>query len=134
MTADGSIDCQNVPGEQEAHTAHLHFCEAVTALNVLAIGGSLVLKMFTMFEHQSVCLMFLLNVVFQQVRRGFSSVHLQLLERTMTVCGLQTISLGFFRSLSSNQLQANLGTLRFMSCAYGTSEQKLPSWTRSLVE
>lgn len=67
VTADGSVDCQDVPEEQERHVASLHFCEVVAALGLLAHGGSLVLKMFTLFESSSICLIYLLNCVFDQV-------------------------------------------------------------------
>ena len=68
VTADGSIDCANMPAEQESLVSHLHYCELVCALAVLAPGGSLVLKMFTMLEDSSVSLMYLINVFFHQVR------------------------------------------------------------------
>ena len=67
VTSDGSIDCANNPAEQEASTAQLHYCEVVCALHVLTPGGSLVIKMFTLLEDSSVCLMFMLNCVFKQV-------------------------------------------------------------------
>ena len=67
MTADGSINCQNDPAEQESVVSQLHYCEVITALSILAAGGAFVLKMFTMFEHSTVCLMYLLNCVFQKV-------------------------------------------------------------------
>ncbi|XP_072135202.1 cap-specific mRNA (nucleoside-2'-O-)-methyltransferase 2 [Mobula birostris] len=67
VTADGSVDCQDDPGEQEARVAPLHYCEAVTALRLLGQGGSLVLKMFTLFERPSACLIYLLNCCFEQV-------------------------------------------------------------------
>lgn len=67
ITADGSFDCQGNPGEQEALVSCLHYCEAVTALMTLGNGGSFVLKMFTLFEHCSINLMYLLNCSFDQV-------------------------------------------------------------------
>ena len=67
VTADGSIDCSTNPREQEAMVAHLHFCEAVAALHVLAVGGHFVLKMFTFFETASVHLVFLLTCAFDKV-------------------------------------------------------------------
>ncbi|KAM8775736.1 cap-specific mRNA (nucleoside-2'-O-)-methyltransferase 2 isoform 1-T3 [Rhynchonycteris naso] len=67
ITADGSFDCQGNPGEQEALVSSLHYCEVVTALMTLGNGGSFVLKMFTLFEHCSINLMYLLNCSFDQV-------------------------------------------------------------------
>ena len=68
MTADGSVDCANDPGEQEVKVAALHYAEVVTALSLLCPGGSLVLKMFTMFEHTSISLVYILCCAFQQVQ------------------------------------------------------------------
>lgn len=67
VTADGSFDCQADPAEQERMTHPLHLCEAAAALSILAPGGSLVLKKFTLFESETVCLMYLLCCVFECV-------------------------------------------------------------------
>ncbi|XP_062983210.1 cap-specific mRNA (nucleoside-2'-O-)-methyltransferase 2 [Elgaria multicarinata webbii] len=67
VTSDGSFDCQGNPGEQETLVSSLHYCETVTALMTLSLGGSFVLKMFTLFEHCSVNLLFLLNCSFEEV-------------------------------------------------------------------
>ncbi|XP_014242654.1 cap-specific mRNA (nucleoside-2'-O-)-methyltransferase 2 isoform X2 [Cimex lectularius] len=67
VTADGSIDCLSDPAEQEKKVVHLHFTETVCALNILERGGSFLLKTFTMFECDTVCLMYLLRCCFTHI-------------------------------------------------------------------
>lgn len=72
------------PGEQEKCVEYLHFCESVTALASLEtgneiiifgnnhlkyflLGGSFVLKIFTIFEDSTINLLYLLNCLFQKV-------------------------------------------------------------------
>lgn len=64
VTADGSISCYDCPAEQERITAWLHTCETLAALQLLKAGGSFVCKMFTLFEHSSICLVRLLGSLF----------------------------------------------------------------------
>ncbi|XP_044263152.1 cap-specific mRNA (nucleoside-2'-O-)-methyltransferase 2 [Tribolium madens] len=67
VTADGSVDCSFDPGNQELHVEFLHYCETLTGLALLKPGGSFVLKIFTMFEDSTICLLYLLNVCFGKV-------------------------------------------------------------------
>jgi cap2 methyltransferase len=67
VTGDGSVDCSSDPNDQESIVAGLHMCEAICALGVLRKGGSFVLKMFTLFEHQSWSLVYLLCCAFTTV-------------------------------------------------------------------
>lgn len=67
VTADGSVDCQDDPAEQEALVAPLHCAEVGLALKLLADGAHFVLKMFTFFQSSSICLLYLLNCIFEQV-------------------------------------------------------------------
>ncbi|XP_031702331.1 cap-specific mRNA (nucleoside-2'-O-)-methyltransferase 2 [Anarrhichthys ocellatus] len=67
VTADGSVDCQEKPDDQEALVASLLYCEVTAALLLLSPGGSFVLKMFTLYEHSSVCLLYLLICCFRSV-------------------------------------------------------------------
>ena len=69
VTADGSIDCADKPGEQEDLTSALHYSEVAAALNILQPGGHLVLKTFTLFEDHSVSLMYILRSCFDKVSR-----------------------------------------------------------------
>jgi cap2 methyltransferase len=67
VTADGSINCADEPDKQEIVIGQLLYCEVVAALVSLADGGSLVVKMFTMYEHHTVAILFLLCCLFEEV-------------------------------------------------------------------
>ena len=67
VTADGSLNCQDDPSEQETIVAPLHYTELLCALSVLSTHGNFVIKMFTLFEAHSVTLMYILSCVFRKV-------------------------------------------------------------------
>ncbi|XP_038209097.1 cap-specific mRNA (nucleoside-2'-O-)-methyltransferase 2 [Zerene cesonia] len=83
VTADGSIDCMQKPDAQEEVTSPLHYCEIITALQSLSKGGTFIFKLFTIFEHPTVSLLYLLNHLFKEVniykpitsRQGNSEVY-----------------------------------------------------------
>ncbi len=55
------------PNRQEETVASLQLAETIVAISCLRQGGHFVLKMFTMFEAESVCLLFLLTSLFGYV-------------------------------------------------------------------
>ncbi|KAJ2946745.1 hypothetical protein O0L34_g12805 [Tuta absoluta] len=83
VTADGSIDCLQNPDAQEEVTSPLHYCEIVTALQALSKDGTFIFKLFTLFEHSTVSLLYLINHLFGEVniykpvtsRQGNSEVY-----------------------------------------------------------
>lgn len=72
------------PHDQENKVHYLHFAEVVAALQILDMGGTFVLKMFTFFELTTVGLLYFLNNVFDKVdvfkpaasKQGNSEVYL----------------------------------------------------------
>ncbi|RUS31875.1 FtsJ-like methyltransferase-domain-containing protein [Jimgerdemannia flammicorona] len=64
VTGDGSVDCSSDPNEQESLVSELHYAEAVCALGALRNGGSMVLKMFNLFECETICLLYMLGTYF----------------------------------------------------------------------
>ena len=67
ITGDGSVSCIDNPNEQEENTAPLHFSEIVCGLGCLKKGGNFVVKTFTLFEHTSICKLYLLGCLFEKV-------------------------------------------------------------------
>ena len=67
MTGDGSVDTSGDPNEQESIVAELHYAEAVCGLGALVKGGSLVLKMFSLLECETICLLYVLALHFKEL-------------------------------------------------------------------
>ena len=61
------MDASGDPNEQESIVSELHYAEAVCAMGALAHNGSLVLKMFNLFECETICLLYILAVHFDEL-------------------------------------------------------------------
>ncbi|CAF3816431.1 unnamed protein product [Rotaria sp. Silwood1] len=67
ITADGSFDVQNNPGEQELLVYPLLKTEVYIALSCLMTHGNFILKLFTIFEQVTIDLIYLLYQTFRQI-------------------------------------------------------------------
>ncbi|KAH7650400.1 adrift- FTSJ family RNA methylase [Cryptosporidium bovis] len=67
VTADGSIDMQYNPNNQEVLTSSIQYSEVVCALGLLRKHGSLILKCFNIFNHTSISLIALLCYCFRNL-------------------------------------------------------------------
>ncbi|CAF1273541.1 unnamed protein product [Adineta steineri] len=67
VTGDGSVDTSGDPNEQESIVSELHYTEAICAMGALVKGGSLVLKMFNLFECDTICLLYVLALHFKEL-------------------------------------------------------------------
>ena len=77
VTADGSINLSDSRVDHEGAVAQLIYCEAVAALLLLRVGGSLVLKTYSTLECQTLCLVYLLACCFNEVLEILSPTFLQ---------------------------------------------------------
>lgn len=115
ITADGSVSCMNNPGEQEGIVASLHFCEVIAAINILQQGGNFLLKIFTIFEHQSICLIYFISCIFKKIhfykpvtsKEGNSEVYMICLDYK----GIDFVSP--YLSLCREQYGKNVSTAMF---------------------
>ncbi|CAF1244881.1 unnamed protein product [Didymodactylos carnosus] len=98
VTSDGAVDASGDPNEQEALVSELHYTEAVAAMGALKEKGSFVLKMFNLFECESVCLLYILSLHFNELY-----VFKPASSRTVNA-EVYIICIGF-RGISDNVLQ-----------------------------
>ena len=60
VTADGGFDYSKDYNTQEEISYRLFFCEIYTAMNIQKIGGNFIIKLFDMFNYQTIQLIYLL--------------------------------------------------------------------------
>ena len=67
VTGDGGFDFSNDYSNQEISAFRLIFCEAVTGLSILKKNGNMILKLFDLFHHASIDLLYLLSFYFDKL-------------------------------------------------------------------
>ena len=67
VSADGGFDFSDNYYNVEINAQRLIFCEIVTGLMILKIGGHMVIKMFDSFNKSSVDILYILNVYFGEL-------------------------------------------------------------------
>lgn len=67
VTADGSLDTQYCPNDQEKLTSSIQYCETVCALGILRKHGSFIIKCFNILHHTTISIIALLCYCFQNV-------------------------------------------------------------------
>lgn len=67
ITADGGIDYSNDYNNQEINSYKLLLCEIYLALNIQKNNGSLIIKFFDIFYYNTIQLIYILNLIYNQV-------------------------------------------------------------------
>ena len=67
VTGDGGFDFSNDYSNQEVYAFRLIFCEAVTGLTVLKLGGHMVLKIFDILHQSTIDLLYILSTYFDKI-------------------------------------------------------------------
>jgi len=67
VTGDGGFDFSNDYSNQEVAAFRLIFCEIVTGLTILKVGGNMVIKIFDLFSESSIDLIYLLSTYFEKI-------------------------------------------------------------------
>lgn len=77
ITCDGGFSCEHSPEKQEILTLPLKFTEVITSIVALKTSGCLIIKFYTIYESNSICLVYLLYLLFEQVHitKPFTSKH-----------------------------------------------------------
>lgn len=119
VTCDGGISCIDEPDKQEQLSFPLIFNQFITAINCLKPGGSLILKMFTLFTSQSLTLVYLLVQLFEKVncfkpvlsKSGNSEIYLVCTKLNRSTTDLITV----ITSQYFSKLRENCDTLSISS-------------------
>ena len=67
VTGDGGFDFSNDYSNQEVYAFRLIFCEAVTGLTILKLGGHMVLKIFDILHQSTIDLLYILSTYFGKI-------------------------------------------------------------------
>ena len=118
ITCDGSINCVDCPDTQEEVVQPLIAKEILISLELIANGGSLIIKCFVPFECQTLCLLYLLCCSFKRIhvfkpnasKSGNSEIYL--------------ICIGFERTVELNSILLKFCNQRETNALF--SEQSIP--------
>jgi cap1 methyltransferase len=67
VTADGGFDYSSDFNKQEISSYKLLFCEIFIAMNIQSEGGTFVIKMFDIFYHKTIQLLYLLYLSYEEI-------------------------------------------------------------------
>ena len=67
VTGDGGFDFSDDYSNQEILAFRLIFCEVVTGLSILKQGGNMIIKLFDLFHHASIDLLYILSFYFKNL-------------------------------------------------------------------
>ncbi|EKX43947.1 hypothetical protein GUITHDRAFT_72655, partial [Guillardia theta CCMP2712] len=100
VTADGCMGGA-ASGQACAMDAQLQFCQVVTAMGALSKGGNLVMRMASLCDHASLCLVYLVSCVFARTSVCKPTTSASTSSETFLVCE-------HFEGIAEDYLQALL--------------------------